>query len=54
MKIKYNKQALDTVVKRLKRKDAYRYNYLDDLVDSTLRMLGSTLANRGPDRKSVV
>lgn len=48
MKIKYNKQAVETVVRRLKRKDAYRHNYLDDLVDSTLRMLGNTLANRGP------
>jgi hypothetical protein len=39
---------VETIKRRLKRKDAWHRNYLDDLVDSATRVLANDLANDGP------
>ena len=38
----------DTIKRRLKRKEAWQHNYLDDLVTSTMRSKANQLSNKGP------
>jgi len=40
--------VIETIKRRLKRKDAWEFNYLDDMVTSTMRSIANRLANKGP------
>lgn len=40
--------SVNTIKRRLKRKDAWKFNYLDELVDSAMRSKANHLANKGP------
>lgn len=40
--------GVETIKRRLKRKNAWHHNYLDEIVDSTLRSIGNKLSNDGP------
>lgn len=39
---------IETIKRRLKRKHAWKPNYLDGLVDNTTRIIMNQLANKGP------
>ena len=39
---------VETIKRRLLRKKAWQANYLDECVDSTLRIMGNELSNKGP------
>lgn len=39
---------VEKIKRRLKRKDAWHYNYLDEIVENTMRIKQNQLANRGP------
>ncbi len=38
---------IETIKRRLKRKDAWRVGYIDDLVESTVRIMQNELYNKG-------
>lgn len=40
--------SVETIKRRLKRKEAWQFNFLDELVTSTMRTMGNHLANKGP------
>ena len=52
MSIDEQKEQVETIKRRLNRKDAWHHNYLDDLVDSEMRALANRLANNGPRAQS--
>ena len=41
-------ETVEKIKRRLKRKDAWHQNYLDNLVDNTMRLRANELANKGP------
>lgn len=48
MSIEDDKVKVETIKRRLKRKNAWHHNYLDELVDTETRSLCNWLANKGP------
>jgi hypothetical protein len=40
--------SVETIKRRLKRRDAWHYNYLDNIVESIMRLKQNELANKGP------